>query len=232
MTLLRKNTIVLVSFDDVETKNSFTLKKAEALVAELEAATTDIVIFKSQGSVFCSGGNLRDYASMQTKEEGIQVNSSIRDILRKIDNLPIYKLALVSGDCFGGGIEVLSLCDQIYARDHVVFGLWQSRMHLTFGWGGFERIKRRMNPLVVQNWLFEGSTHSAQWCVSNGFINSIKSRSQLEEIEQNVLQASPTSVHWKNIREMLQDEDGVFASLWGTESHLKALEKYLSPKEK
>jgi enoyl-CoA hydratase len=226
MKIIRTNSVVEIVFDDHQSKNSFHLENAKKWADEVTSRDTRLMLLRSEGSVFCSGGNLTEYAAMTTKDEGVHANSEIRNYLTTIASVPCIKIAFVSGDCFGGGVEVLSLCDTIYSLNHVFFGLWQSRMHLSFGWGGFARLSKRMNIADLQLWLSEGSTHSAYWCKNNGLVDEILSPTRMEErfhyLKNNAL--GTNARYFSN--ELVQNETSFFENLWWSEEHRQILKKF------
>lgn len=226
MKFIRNQQVLEIVFDDLDSKNSFSLEHAQCWLKEATTHSTELMILRSEGSVFCSGGNLAYYAAMASKAEGVHANAEIRHCLELIDKMPCLKVAFVSGDCFGGGIEVLSLCDQIFSLNHVFFGMWQSRMHLSFGWGGFTRLTRRMNRAALQLWLGDGGTRSAYGCLQQGLIDEILSpESLLRRYE-----ALKVVAHKKGARyfsqELVRNEGEFFEELWWSDDHKQALSKF------
>lgn len=228
MKLLRSNDVLEVLFDDVPSRNSFSLENAERWALDVTSKDTRIMLLRAEGSVFCSGGNLAEYAAMTTKSEGVVVNSKIREHLETISKVPCTKVAFVTGDCFGGGIEVLSLCDKIYSLNHVFFGLWQSRMHLSFGWGGFQRLSKRMNSAELRLWLSEGSTHSAYWCEKNGLIDEILAQDVMVERFHSLKTATMGTASRYFSQDLSRNEAQFFEDLWWSPEHRQILSKFKS----
>ncbi len=226
MKIKRTKTAVEIVFDDPTSKNSFSLEHAERWLKAITGEPTDLLVMRSEGSVFCSGGNLADYAAMTSKNQGIESNQKIRHCLELIDQVPCLKVAFVSGDCYGGGIEVLSVCHKIYSLNHVFFGLWQSRMHLSFGWGGLERLARRVPVTDLQLWLSEGRTHSAYWCAERGLVDEILTDQQLCKRYGDLLSVVGDSRSRYLSTEILEDEAAFFEKLWWSDEHRKALKKF------
>ncbi|MCB9073806.1 MAG: enoyl-CoA hydratase/isomerase family protein [Bdellovibrionaceae bacterium] len=218
--------LLLVHFDDQESRNSFSLEKAERLLKEVKKHQPERLIFTSQGPVFCSGGNLRDYAELRDQQSGVKINERIRNILIEIDHLPIEKIAFISGDCFGGGIELISICHKIYAREDALFALWQSRMHLTFGWGGYERLCRRMRSNTIKEWLAKACVHSSGWCLQNGLIDEVIVSHHWSEKMRETMEQTYT-IPWRHMDALDTNEAGVFNSLWWSEEHRKKLSPFI-----
>ncbi len=226
MKILRSNEIVEIVFDELASKNSFSLDHAQQWAQEVTTKPTQIMLLRSEGSVFCSGGPLKDYAKLTNKFEGVALNQKIREQLDLIAKVNCLKMAFVTGDCFGGGIEVLSVCDKIYSLNHVFFGMWQSRMHLSFGWGGYARLAQRMNPAELRLWLSEGSTHSAFWCYNKGLVDEILALDVMVEKFHSL----KTSCMGQRARyfstDLAKDESQFFSDLWWSPEHRQALSKF------
>lgn len=154
------------------------------------------------------------------------VNAQIRGVLHQIAQVPCPKVAFVSGDCFGGGVEVLSVCDKIYSLNHVFLGLWQSRMHLSFGWGGLDRLALKMDALELQMWLSEGATHSAFWCQQKGLIDDILTEAAMHTKINKLKNAMSSDKAQYLLPELLKDEAAFFESLWWSDPHRKALKRF------
>lgn len=223
MKIIRTDSIVEIVFNNLSSKNSFDLESAERWCNEVTSQTTKLMILRSEGSVFCSGGDLLSYASLATKNEGVILNRKIRDCLAAISAIPCAKFAFVSGDCWGGGLEVLSVCDKIYSLNHVFFGLWQSRMNLSFGWGGFERLSRRIDPTELCLWLSEGATRSAFKCEHIGLVDQLISPQTMSKKIMSLKNTfnGPKAIYFSN--EFLANQNHFFDELWWSKDHQKAL---------
>lgn len=162
-------------FADPKTRNSLSLRAAEELQNSLTTHTGqyDAVCFRAEGRVFCSGGNLSDYRQMVEGEEGRVVNQRIATILDELARLPVATFCLVEGDCFGGGVELLSAFDFVYSAPHSFFGLWQRRAGLTFGWGGGARLAKRLGEAQLKNLAMASDTISAQHAREIGLIDAV-----------------------------------------------------------
>ena len=98
---------------------------------------------------------------MKGRQPGILANRKIRVQLKQLAHLPVPTLALVDGECYGGGVELLSCFDFIYSTPTSQFGLWQRKVGLTFGWGGGVRLLKRMSEHQLKQLCLEAKTLTA-----------------------------------------------------------------------
>jgi len=223
--------VLEIVLDDTKTNNAFNLQKAETLARVFGSAKKEIslILISSKGRVFCSGGNLKDYANLKNKEAGLKVNRKIRKVLQDLAKHPALKVAAVSGDCLGGGIELLSCCDVIFAEPHVYFGMWQRKMSLSFGWGGFERLSEKMSSALLQKWLLTGDVHSAFWAEQQGLVDQILSET---EIHTQFARLKTAATHDKDgsfaavVKGLKKNEVALFEKLWWSKAHIEKLQKF------
>jgi enoyl-CoA hydratase len=225
---LPKQSIFSITFHDPESFNAWSLRAARELsqLLKQELSTASGLIFRSKGRVFCSGGQLNDYASMKTKEDGISVNREIRDLLQEIELLRIPTTAIVHGDCFGGGIELVSSFDRLICTPSVLFGFWQRRLGLSYGWGGGRRIQSRIGQGLSRSLLNEGAQIPAAKALEIGLVDQLCRASDLENealryiLEQSLISNTSRgrTKSWTAKR-----ETEIFESLWWAEEHREAL---------
>lgn len=222
--------VLNVVLDSPKTHNAFDHAQSKILLKSLKSKNIKLIVISAVGRVFCSGGQLRDYAALKTKAQGVKVNREIRLALEALAKYPAPKIAAVTGDCFGGGIELISCCDWIISEPHVFFGLWQRKMELSFGWGGYKRLKSRMSETQIKNWLLTANVKTASEAMRLGLIDqiSLDIKNDLKLLVEKTQAFSNASYH--PIKQGLdKNESQVFEQLWFTPAHRHALKKYTTP---
>lgn len=142
--------IAWIKINNMESGNSFGPEEAIELQDFLDSKVgkkiSAIVWTNDAGTPFCRGGNLKYYNELKSKLSGLRANREIRLALKRLAELPIPCLAVVRGDVFGGGLELLSCFDYVFSTPQALLGFWQRKVGLSFGWGGGYRFLRRMTP--------------------------------------------------------------------------------------
>jgi enoyl-CoA hydratase/carnithine racemase len=183
--------VALVEFSDPSSSNSFSLRAAEELgrlIDQLDVKSLSGLIVRATGRMFCSGGNLDDYAAMTEASQGLAVNRRIGEILSRFADLQLPTVALVQGDCLGGGLEVLSAFDFVFSAPHALFGFWQRKIGLSFGWGGGSRLAHRISRQSLQQFATAAANLDATQALRCVLIDQICLESRLLIEAEKLLQ--------------------------------------------
>jgi len=151
-----------------------------------EGPARPLVLRSGKERGFVVGADLRRIHAIQTAEQ-IQAFLQIgQEVLTELSEFPQTTLAWIQGACLGGGLELALACDYRIASDDVAtqLGMPESKLGLTPGWGGTQRII----PLVglengLRLLLYGESVTAAQACAM-GLVDGTWSREGAEECEQ------------------------------------------------
>ena len=97
---------LVLHLSNAETNNAFGLEMAQVLKSTIETMRPQALVLTHRGPVFCSGGNLKHYASLKSKEEGVRINRQIRDLKSLSIGTP-RDLPISTGKKNGRGFLVL-----------------------------------------------------------------------------------------------------------------------------
>ncbi len=232
----REIKLIDILFHHPETKNSFSSQIARDLARILKLhQAADALLFRSLGRVFCSGGNLKDYASM-TVATSMQANRDITGVLKKINDLQIPTLALVEGDVFGGGIELISAFDFVFVTPHIQMGFWQRKMGLAFGWGGGARIAARLGPQAASKLGVEAKCLTGRQAYELGLVDRVlppwaaQAEAFAEILRLASLPRGPVGA-FKHARDPKLERVG-FERLWMGAEHQEGLRRFREKREK
>lgn len=236
-----------IIFHSSETRNAFSLADSVELLKIARQMIKDkvsVLVFSNADFYFCSGGDLQSLLKLRDKRAGIDLNAKIEKNLVAFSKLPIYKIAMVGGDCFGGGMELLSCFDLRLSVSSACFGFFQKRFQLTTGWGGLSRWLAS-GVSSASTLLASGRAFSAYEARSLGFVHDIYSSSSRNEYLIKVLRdlsgsslrlellaglrtnlsAAVNTVSSKASKSSLQEKK-VFNALWWSDEHQAALKKF------
>lgn len=229
MPLLRKEIkeeVLFLYLSDLKTQNAFSPQMAQELSAILDNEDFKAIVLSHDHKFFCSGGNLKYYKQLDSKEAGLSENKKIAKILEALSSYCVPKVCIVNGPCLGGGLELVSCFDYVLATPQALFGLWQRRVGLTFGWGGQKRLLRRIESQHLQNWLLGGDTLSVYKAHRLGLVDDIVLSSEgLKRASHWVHQC----LKWGSVKKVMLEADNqsaAFEKLWHGEVHMSILKKF------
>ncbi len=132
-------------------------------LAEVRADATlrVVVLCGAAEKAFAAGANIREMAPMgpdQAHGHGGQGQAATV----AIEHLPLPVIAAVHGSCLGGGCEIALACDFVVASDDAKFGQPEVNLGVMPGWGGTQRLPRRVGATQARVWVFTGRPFSAE----------------------------------------------------------------------
>jgi enoyl-CoA hydratase/carnithine racemase len=225
-----KDKILVCVLDAPERGNAFSLKDAEALSAALKKYIKDDgidgLLLTAQGRLFCAGGDLGDYGRMKTAAQGKAVNRKITAALEALAVWPKPTACVVLGDCFGGGVELISAFDRVFCVPEAMLGLWQRRVALSFGWGGGARLERRLGLKRLQGLALEARTFSAYEAREIGLVDDVVLLTQALAVAEEWIEktAALPSAPVSGLKGFVASvEKKLFEKLWWNDEHRSVL---------
>jgi enoyl-CoA hydratase len=228
--------ILITYFNNSAQANCFGIACAQELhkiIKLIKKHRIEGFVFTSEQRIFCSGGNLSDYAKLKNKSQGIKINKEISKILNDLSKLHVPTVCLVTGDCLGGGAELISAFDTVYATPSALFGLWQRKIGLSWGWGGGHRLKMRVGKKTLMNLLLEARCFSAYEARAIGLIDAIYPKELIFEKglrffeRQKDLPKIPfEKIKSTDLSKISKTEQKLFESLWMNPEHQRLLSKF------
>jgi len=152
-------------------------------------------------------------------------------VLGALAEAPCVVLAAVEGPALGGGAELLTACDHIYAGPKAQIGFVHARLGVSPGWGGGARLLRRVGRRRTLWWLTESRAVGAQDAVQHGMFDEVvpegaalklarSHAARLASLPREAVRAAVTLAHGN-----IEQERDLFLSLWGGPAHRVALDR-------
>jgi enoyl-CoA hydratase len=101
--------------------------------------------------------------------------------LSALEALPVVTIAAVNGFALGGGCELAMACDLIYASEKARFGQPEVNLGLIPGFGGTQRLIRRVGLMRAKEMIFSGEVYDAATAHAIGLCLAVLPPEQLLE---------------------------------------------------
>ncbi len=172
----RSGSLAIVTFDRPEAKNAIDVSSMLELSGHLEEIERDeaivALVLEAVGPIFVSGGDLKELAKMEPAEAR-EASISMHEVLGRLEALSVPTIAALDGDAFGGGWEVAVACDLRVMAKHARIHFRQNALGLTPGWGGGQRLLRRVGYSRALLWLSTSATVDAAEAERHGFADEL-----------------------------------------------------------
>ena len=143
----RRGSALLLTIDRPEAGNSLRAEVSQAFLDILDGIEGDIslraIIVTGAGDrFFCTGGDVKRYALLETKDELREIMRLARTVFHRFATLPVPVSAAINGLAIGGGAEIVLASDIRVAAPHAQISMPQVRLGIVTGWAGDERLVR------------------------------------------------------------------------------------------
>ncbi len=131
-------------------------------VSEEFAGNKDLraVVLTGAGRAFVAGADIAAMNEMSA-EEAAEFGDLGHATMDAIEALPMPTIAAVNGFALGGGLELALACDLIYLSDSASVGLPEVGLGIIPGFGGTQRLGRRIGWQQARRLVFTGESISA-----------------------------------------------------------------------
>jgi len=181
VSLSREGVIAIVTIDrpPVNSLDGATLRALQATLKKLgQSDARAAVLTGAGGKAFVAGADI-DAMSKMTPAEAHAFARLGQAVFAKLEVLPMPVIAAVDGFALGGGCELALACDFIYASDKLKIGQPEVKLGVVPGFGGTQRLARRVGLGVARELIYTGRQIGAAEALRIGLVNAVFPRAEL-----------------------------------------------------
>jgi enoyl-CoA hydratase len=146
--------------------------------AESDAEARVVVLESAAAKAFAAGADIRSMAAMGPTEAKVHGRRG-QAAAERIERSPLPAIAAVHGSCLGGGTELVLACDFVIASDDALFGQPEIKLGVMPGWGGTQRLPRRIGTARAREWIMTGRSVPAAEAEREGLVLQVVPRAEL-----------------------------------------------------
>jgi enoyl-CoA hydratase len=169
----------------------------EAFTELAAAGDVRCAILTGEGRAFIAGADIGEMAKM-TAAEARAFASSGHAFGAVLEGLSFPVIAAVNGFALGGGLEVAMACDFIYASDKAKLGQPEVSLGVIPGFGGTQRLLRRVGLSMARELCYAGHTIRANEALRIGLVNRVLAPDELMDAAkataQTIAKQAPLAV--------------------------------------
>lgn len=198
----REDGIAIITINRPEALNALnreTLKELREAATELETddAVKTLIITGAGEKSFVSGADIKDVKDLDALS-GLDLVTSGQQTFAFLGNLSKPVIAAVNGYCFGGGLELALGCDFIIASEKARFGVPEAKIGVFAGWGGIQRLSKRVGTAWAKQMNMTGEPIDAQTALRINLTNQVvpadKLMEETKKIAKNIMACAPLAV--------------------------------------
>lgn len=178
----KQKNIALVTFNNPQKLNPLdfeVLEELNVIMDDLDKEDIRCVILTGAGEkAFIAGGDIG-------VQNTFDVTAAYRwaclghATLRRIERLSVPVIGAINGFALGGGTEVALVCDCLVAAKEAIFGQPEVTLGITPGFGGTQRLARKIGINLAKELILTGRRFSAEEAKEIGLVNKVTSREQV-----------------------------------------------------
>jgi len=199
-----------------------------------------LIVTGAGDRAFVAGADIAAMSKMSTVD-GLEFTRLGHRVMGTIEDLPIPVIAAVNGFALGGGCELALACDFIYAGDRARFGQPEVNLAVIPGFGGTQRLARRVGIGRAREMVYTGALVGAEEALQIGLVNAVVPHADLmtktREVARVIASKGPLAIAAAK-RTILRGEDvtltvaneleaTAFSALFGTHDQREGMKAFL-----
>lgn len=165
-------TVTIHRPDKLNALNARVLAELTDVVRRLADANTRVAILTGSGKAFVAGADIAEMSEMSPLEAQAFSHRG-HQLAADLEAAPYPVIAAVNGFALGGGCELALCCDFIYAAERAKLGLPEVGLGLMPGFGGTQRLARRVGLGRARELIYSGAMLDAPEALRIGLVNAV-----------------------------------------------------------
>lgn len=144
------------------------------LCRQIERSAARAVILTGEGGKsFCAGGDIAAWSGCPPGAFGRHWVRDGHAALDALARLVLPVIAVLNGDCLGGGLELAACADLRIAEAHVRIGQPEAALGIIPGWSGTQRAVRRFGAQTIRRMALLGEVFTAGEALQLGLVDQV-----------------------------------------------------------
>ena len=157
------------------------LKELISLLSKFDKEGVRALILQGAGEkAFVAGADIKQMSEMKPSEAR-DFASKGQEAFSLLEALPFPVISLIQGFALGGGLEMALSSDILIMEEEARIGLPEVSLGLFPGFGGTQRLTRRLGLSKAKEFIFTGAFLTASEALSLGLVNAVVPKSKLLE---------------------------------------------------
>ena len=172
--------VATMTLNRPDKRNAVRMSMWAAIAAHVNALVEDsdirVLVVKGAGDHFCAGADISELTNGPGGEYA-RVNWNAEEALA---NFPGPTIAMIRGNCVGGGVSIATACDIRIASTDAIFGITPSKLGIVYPTNALERAVRLIGASATKHLMYSGELIDADRALRIGLIDELLDTSDLD----------------------------------------------------
>lgn len=165
--------VATLTLNRPDKRNAVRMSMWAAINAHITALVDDpdvrILVVKGAGDHFCAGADISELTNGPGGEYA-RVNWNAEEALA---NFPGPTIAMIRGNCVGGGVSIATACDIRLASTDSIFGITPSKLGIVYPTNALERAVRLLGESATKHLMYSGELINADRALRIGLVDEL-----------------------------------------------------------
>ena len=133
-----------------------------------------VVLVRGEGAAFSAGADIAEFAQVFADRQAAHAyNELVQDALDRLERLGKPTIAVVAGNCIGGGCALAAACDLRFAAADARLGITPARLGLGYSLGDVRRLVALIGPARAKDLLYSARLIGAEEALRLGLVDRV-----------------------------------------------------------
>ena len=171
----------------------------EKIQARVREGVRCVVMRGAGDKAFASGADISQFEKVRSDADAAEVYAKVSKATRtRMLEFEKPLIAMIQGDCMGGGLGIALAADMRVAAEDAVFGIPAARLGIAYDVVNLTNLVHLVGPSKAKEILLTARRLDAEEALSIGLVNSVVPVSELEhaveELTSSIVQNAPLSL--------------------------------------
>jgi len=163
--------VATLVLDRPDKRNAVTMAMWAAIEAEVSALAARpevrVLLVRGSGDHFCAGADISELTNGPGAEYR-RINWAAEEALA---SFPGPTVAVIRGNCIGGGVSIATACDLRIATHGATFGVTPAKLGIVYPTNAIERLVRLVGPSATKHLMYTGEMIDADRALRIGLVD-------------------------------------------------------------
>lgn len=141
-----------------------------------------IIVIRGAGGHFAAGADISEFDTVYaSRERSAQYRAAVENGARAITDAAKPAIAMIEGNCIGGGMAIALACDLRIAAAGARCGITPAKLGIVYSFGDTKRLVDAVGPSKAKDILFTGRIMDAAEANAIGLVDEVHAAEDLEK---------------------------------------------------